>query len=961
MVRAWLVLCACVILWPEASVAGNPQRKWFTIETEHFAITSYTPLEPVAERVARVAERAHGVLVQLMQQRPSERTQVLLIDDTDSANGFATAVPRNQIVLYATAPSASSGLADHDDWLYLLFAHEYTHIVHLDTIGRPARWVNRIFGKTWAPNQIQPRWVIEGLATYQESNVTSGGRLRNTEFLAVLRTQALADRLLRLDQTTGFPRDVPRGNAAYLYGSHFLAYVFDALGRDVPAKMSRASSREPLPFAVNRQLTRAAGETFQTMYERWLRHVSTQAWLIDEAVARRGRREGRALTTDGETNLSPAFGTDGSVYWFRADGQGPPRIVKRGSEDTREAPRDVMTAPNLGAWTLLRDGSIVYEQTRVVERDHDYQDLMIWDRPSGKTYRLTHGQRARDPAISPDEKQVAFVGNSAQGSWLYRMPLVPGATPHVVWRGSDYEQVSAPAWSPDGTTIAMAVWRTGGARDIGIVDIQTGTLRWVTNDRAQDGSPAWSPTGAYLYFDSDRTGVRNIYAWREEDASVWQVTNVSGGASDAAISSDGARLLFHGLVATGTNIYAMVLDPARFLAADSEIDARPPPTVVDQTPTWGQRPRPYRARDTLGPQSWTTGANFTSFSSTLSAQTQGTDVAGLHAYAAAVTWNLDQASLGLGGFYGYDGWWLPLRLSVARRAQDRPLVSQGDQIIRTPGEVLSATVSVGLPAEVRPGQTVTTSLDYDIDWSRAYEATLPPPDPTDDVQRPLAPDDVAASLGLRASLGRSRGALYTTGPSEGVDASAALRIEHPSLGASGRSLSFTWAATGYWKVPRLCTATTSLRWAGGFRAGDTGRTGGFSLGSAPTQDVVTSLFDSTRFGNTGYLRGFDPRTLTGSQFHLLNGEWRQEVMSLERGLATLPFYLKRLHAAVLWDVGAAHDGLLTRDDVRTSLGTALRLDTVLGYFVPGTLEVGAARGFGAGGKWETWFLLTGTI
>ena len=24
---------------------------------------------------------------------------------------------------------------------------------------------NRIFGKTWAPNQIMPRWVIEGYAT----------------------------------------------------------------------------------------------------------------------------------------------------------------------------------------------------------------------------------------------------------------------------------------------------------------------------------------------------------------------------------------------------------------------------------------------------------------------------------------------------------------------------------------------------------------------------------------------------------------------------------------------------------------------------------------------------------------------------------------------------------------------------------------------------------------------------
>ena len=27
---------------------------------------------------------------------------------------------------------------------------------------------NSIFGKTWAPNQIMPRWVIEGIAVYEE-------------------------------------------------------------------------------------------------------------------------------------------------------------------------------------------------------------------------------------------------------------------------------------------------------------------------------------------------------------------------------------------------------------------------------------------------------------------------------------------------------------------------------------------------------------------------------------------------------------------------------------------------------------------------------------------------------------------------------------------------------------------------------------------------------------------------
>jgi len=65
---------------------------------------------------------------------------------------------------------------------------------------------------------------------------------------------------------------------------------------------------------------------------------------------------------------------------------------------------------------------------------------------------------------------------------------------------------------------------------------------------------------------------------------------------------------------------------------------------------------------------------------------------------------------------------------------------------------------------------------------------------------------------------------------------------------------------------------------------------------------------------------------------------------------------------LLADVGTALDsGLEASRDIRASLGGALRLDAFFGYFVPGTFEIGYARGITDGGINETWFLLTGTI
>ena len=118
-----------------------------------------------------------------------------LIADLGSINGLTTQERWTDIV-----PD------DHDDWLYGLTAHEYTHILHLDTMSGLPNIYNRIFGKTWAPNQVMPRWVIEGIAVYEESKRSSGGRNRGTRFDQFIRISRHAGKDMRIDQISGAPR-----------------------------------------------------------------------------------------------------------------------------------------------------------------------------------------------------------------------------------------------------------------------------------------------------------------------------------------------------------------------------------------------------------------------------------------------------------------------------------------------------------------------------------------------------------------------------------------------------------------------------------------------------------------------------------------------------------------------------------------------------------------------------------
>ena len=86
---------------------------------------------------------------------------------------------------------------------------------------------------------------------------------------------------------------------------------------------------------------------------------------------------------------------------------------------------------------------------------------------------------------------------------------------------------------------------------------------------------------------------------------------------------------------------------------------------------------------------------------------------------------------------------------------------------------------------------------------------------------------------------------------------------------------------------------------------------------------------------TGYLRGFPSQAFVGNQYHLLNLEYRHELAEIERGLQTLPIYVRRLHFAGLVDVGDAFtDGFEPRN-LNLGVGGVLRLDMVFGYFVPG--------------------------
>ncbi len=172
-----LVACLATLGSPPVRASSDPAREWFTIETTHFDVHSYDGGVELAREVAGFCEEAWTALNPLLGWVPRERVQVVVVDDVDGSNGFASVMPYDKITLLAFPPPADSDLGDYDDWLRLLIFHEYAHIVHLDNAEEVPEGLNTLLGKILKPNQSLPRWFTEGLATWVETLSTGGGRV----------------------------------------------------------------------------------------------------------------------------------------------------------------------------------------------------------------------------------------------------------------------------------------------------------------------------------------------------------------------------------------------------------------------------------------------------------------------------------------------------------------------------------------------------------------------------------------------------------------------------------------------------------------------------------------------------------------------------------------------------------------------------------------------------------------
>jgi hypothetical protein len=546
--RGLLVFTISLLLVTRPLRAGaqlfvRPWLEWHTLQASRFDIHYPTELASWAAFVAARLPGIDSAVTQLVGYSPPMRVQIVIEDPFDISNGFAfTLIDHPVIVFWASPPDPRESIGQFRSWGEMLAVHEYGHMAHLT---RPSR--NPLFRALWrvAPVDLgpiplrAPRWVIEGYATYIEGVVTGSGRPHGVWRPAVLRQWAIEGRLPNYAELSSWS-DFQGGEFAYLAGSAFLEWLARRGGDSSLVDLWRR-----LTARVNRSFDAAFagvyGDSPALLYDRFRAEVTAAAVNVDRALVQTGVADGELIQHLSRGTGDPAISPDGHrvalvlrsaarpsrvVVWSTApepdtlERKARARLLARDSVDVPA--RRVYPTPKRSIVTLFaRDGRsfedprwfadnkrlLLWRSTR--RPDGSLRpELYVWDVVRNSVRSLTSRAAIRDADPSPDGRRAAALRCLGGHCDVVLVDLSTAAV-RTVAAGDVLTSFARPRWSPDGSTIVVAMQRDNRWRVV-LLD-SAGTARRFADpdDGANRFEPSWIASSS-LVVVSDRSGAPNL-------------------------------------------------------------------------------------------------------------------------------------------------------------------------------------------------------------------------------------------------------------------------------------------------------------------------------------------------------------------------------------------------------------------------------------------------------------------
>jgi len=889
----------------------SPNKRYFTLHTQHFYIHFTAETEPTARRIAVDAERAYAQLASELHP-PRGPIDVLVSDDVDFSNGSATPFPTNRIVVYANPPIQSSSLRFTDDWAAMVITHELTHIFHLDRTRGLWRVGQYVFGRSpyLFPNEYEPSWLTEGLAVYFESRFTGAGRITGSEHRMLARASAIDHAFPSLAEVSLAAPRFPFGEAAYAYGSLFVDYLAKTRGAPAIRRFVDKASADVIPFLIDLQARQGFGISFTRAYREWRDSIFRSVSAFDPKM--QPLLGWHDLTRSGVLVSSPRWISDTTLAYTGNSGRDVYAAWRVDLEGRRERiGRRNSESPQV----RLPNGDLLFAQLELTSPYEARSDLFV---QHGRTQRrLTRGARLSLPDVRADG-QIVAVQTIPGGTRLVRVSPEGNRIVPITNGGLD-EQWNEPRWSHRGDRIAAIRWRRGGISEVVVVDTAGSEQLVIASGHSIQATPVWMLDDGAVVYTSDRTGSAQLYQTNLADHSEVRLSNVAAGLfepqlRDAAwrgpvVFDMGERLTTSRAIAAvelrGDGYHLGVAACCQPVpAAPSVVAAAAPRVAIDSAPA--QAYSPWRQ---LLPRYWVPSfeQGIHSGEPRIGGETGANDIIGRHAWDLTIQVPTDNSGITGGLAYSYAGLGLPVIDVLASRdwSLRGRVLDQTTQ--RELGEIRRRIDNAELDATwIRPryrsafALTAGTGVEQ-YQYVGVPNGTIQLIDTTGVFRSRFYPRVL-----LGARYGRTQAAPYSISPEDGFTVAATARERWRTDVAGSATLSLVSAATGYksLNLPGFAHHVLALRAAGGWRdeqATDYFEVGGTSGRPVPIIAGYTVGEGARDFG----VRGFEAGSLVGTRAFVGSAEYRLPLVMPGRGLGTLPIFFQRSSISFFTDYGTA--------------------------------------------------------
>ncbi|MGD8591977.1 MAG: hypothetical protein PVF82_04050 [Gammaproteobacteria bacterium] len=908
------------------------------MSTPHFLFHYHDGEQDLANELAVIAERTHSQLSQYFNWIPDSPTQVILTDRMDFANGWATPLPRNTMTLIASPPDEINNLEDYDNWLEIVFIHEYTHVLHVDKVFGAPQLLRKIFGRYdfFFPNAFQPAWILEGIATYIETDdMKHIGRGQNTSFKTLMRMD-VEHGIKPIQQVNQPMVSWPAGTTRYLYGVYFMNFIRDRYGDEELRNWLHQYSNNFFWF-INTNARKTLGKNFNQLWDEFGIYLEEQFRPTIDKIKAAGVTEGTNISNAGYFTGYPRVLPNGDLYYVSNDFASHPKlmVLKKGAGKPSK-----VTDVEGERFDIHPKAGILMTKIELTKSVNLFSDLYHIDFDGNET-RLTKGKRYTYATWSPDGQRIVAVHNDSGNKALHLLSS-DGQFIETLWQGSDHEVISQPDWSPDGKSIIAAVWRAGSQWNLEQFSLQTKTWSKLTQTPFIEGQPQYTADGGEVLFVADYNGVFNVMRMDLQSGNTVTLTNLLGGAFSVTPTAHGNGIYYMGINANGHDVYHLPQVHAKPVAikpvAEPSISTSKNPLkdiqADDGFTADNAKTANYNGLANLAPTLWTPTFNITNDVAEFGVATYGNDPLYRHFYTlyAAYDFNNEITSGQLD--YIYDRWNPSIKLSLQR---DPLRYYQSDQLRRIRMEE-TITAELIFPFLKRERQwALHLGLVHDKESDKWTDTNIAPYN-----------SFIDEIVGIATSYNSAKFYPKSISVSDGqrfrlvAEDSDTLESDY-----TGQVYTLDWR--GFLSLGKRHVLGGRL--VGGWGSDDPqpfrlgGVDEGFALGTPATSIGIptTQIFNKRSYALRGYKEGLPE--LVGRRMSLAELEWRFPIAMIERGLMTPPIGIHDIHGKAFYNIGDAWRDEFDSSDLLQGAGLEINTEIVIGYMFSLDMRVGYAHGF----------------